>query len=81
MKPDGMPYKKSYRLLDGLLFAIVLKLTLFFSLLFHVGHESAILKAMSGFQLPPESIPAWAQNIPEDQWRQQVIWIANSIRQ
>ncbi|GFO13221.1 male-enhanced antigen 1-like [Plakobranchus ocellatus] len=36
------------------------------------GHESAILKAMSGFQLPPESIPAWAKNIPEDQWRQQV---------
>ncbi|GFR93454.1 WD repeat-containing protein C2orf86 [Elysia marginata] len=36
------------------------------------GDESAILKAMSGFQLPPDSIPAWAKNIPEDQWRQKI---------
>ncbi|RUS73238.1 hypothetical protein EGW08_018997 [Elysia chlorotica] len=36
------------------------------------GHESAILKAMSGFHLPPESIPSWAKNIPEDQWRKQL---------
>lgn len=28
---------------------------------------------MSGFQLPPANIPDWAQNIPEDQWKQQLI--------
>lgn len=39
---------------------------------FDKGHESAILKAMSGFQLPPESIPTWAKNIPEEQWKQKI---------
>ncbi len=28
---------------------------------------------MSGFQLPNDCIPVWAQNIPEDQWKQFVL--------
>jgi hypothetical protein len=24
---------------------------------------------MSGFRLPSDNIPVWAQNIPEDQWK------------
>lgn len=35
--------------------------------------ESKILKAMSGFSIPPDSIPDWAKNLPDDQWRVQIL--------
>jgi hypothetical protein len=28
---------------------------------------------MAGFMLPSANIPAWAQNIPEDQWRHRIL--------
>jgi len=28
---------------------------------------------MAGFQLPVANIPDWAQRIPEDQWKQQLV--------
>ncbi|CAL1532059.1 unnamed protein product [Lymnaea stagnalis] len=35
--------------------------------------ESKILRAMSGFSLPSDSIPDWGKNLPDDQWRVQIL--------
>ncbi|XP_044258631.1 uncharacterized protein LOC123007410 [Tribolium madens] len=32
-----------------------------------------VKQAMINFALPPSSIPEWANNIPEEQWKQQLI--------
>lgn len=32
-----------------------------------------VKQAMVNFTLPPSSIPEWANNIPEEQWKQQLI--------
>ncbi|RZC40778.1 hypothetical protein BDFB_010265 [Asbolus verrucosus] len=32
-----------------------------------------VKQAMMNFTLPPSSIPEWANNIPEEQWKQQLI--------
>ena len=43
----------------------------FFSFL--VAHLSKVKSAMAGFQLPVANIPDWAQQIPEDQWKQRLV--------
>jgi hypothetical protein len=37
------------------------------------SHIAVIQQVMSGFSLSPTAIPSWAQNLPEDVWKKELL--------